>query len=279
MANFLRKISIYLAKLPSLGYAIIYILLIPTFAWVYTFYPFEFYHATIKYEKKTLDAEAITILNDIQSIIVSNCKKAYNADVVKLGSWETNVNEISIHSLKYEDGTISFKLSTHLKRLKPNYQEMYESITVKMPRDPIISNTDSYIRIIELDHGNTLELVKPIDYTKLFPSENDGLIFGIPLDLNKKLYYFTYGVSGFPSLLKDNYWRMLYLSSVTITTLGYGDIVPLTTTTRMLVSAEAILGIIIIGLFPSTRSKTFAFRRIALARFFNAVGLLDMRLT
>ena len=42
---------------------------------------------------------------------------------------------------------------------------------------------------------------------------------------------------------------MFYLSAATITTLGYGDIVPITTTARMWVAVEAILGVVTIGLF------------------------------
>ena len=43
--------------------------------------------------------------------------------------------------------------------------------------------------------------------------------------------------------------RTLYLSAVTITTVGYGDIVPLTDLARAAVATEAITGIILIGLF------------------------------
>jgi hypothetical protein len=43
--------------------------------------------------------------------------------------------------------------------------------------------------------------------------------------------------------------RMLYLSAVTVTTVGYGDIVPLTDIARFTVSCEAIAGIVLIGLF------------------------------
>ncbi len=45
------------------------------------------------------------------------------------------------------------------------------------------------------------------------------------------------------------FWRMFYFSAVTITTLGYGDIVPISDLARLLVAAESILGIILIGLF------------------------------
>ena len=45
------------------------------------------------------------------------------------------------------------------------------------------------------------------------------------------------------------FWRWLYFSAVTITTLGYGDLVPLTNSARMLVAIEAVLGVMIAGLF------------------------------
>ena len=51
--------------------------------------------------------------------------------------------------------------------------------------------------------------------------------------------------------LFSKYSRMLYLSMVTITTLGYGDIIPLTTLTRILVGVEAVLGILILGAFAT----------------------------
>lgn len=47
----------------------------------------------------------------------------------------------------------------------------------------------------------------------------------------------------------DTFVRTLYLSAVTITTVGYGDIVPLTDLARAAVATEAITGIILIGLF------------------------------
>lgn len=46
-----------------------------------------------------------------------------------------------------------------------------------------------------------------------------------------------------------NFQRALYYSVATITTLGYGDIIPVTDTARKLAGLETILGIITIGLF------------------------------
>ena len=42
---------------------------------------------------------------------------------------------------------------------------------------------------------------------------------------------------------------MLYLSFVTLTTLGYGDITPVSQTARMLTTLEAIVGQLFIAIF------------------------------
>lgn len=57
------------------------------------------------------------------------------------------------------------------------------------------------------------------------------------------------GMNGDPSNLSDAYWRYFYFSAMIITTVGFGDIVPLTTAARLVVGFEAILGIAIAGMF------------------------------
>jgi hypothetical protein len=51
------------------------------------------------------------------------------------------------------------------------------------------------------------------------------------------------------------YSNMLYFSIVTITTLGYGDILPLTSFGKLLIAMEVIFGIIVLGLFLNGLSK------------------------
>jgi voltage-gated potassium channel Kch len=54
---------------------------------------------------------------------------------------------------------------------------------------------------------------------------------------------------------QNSYSRMLYFSAVTITTLGYGDIVPVTSTARGIVTIEIILGPLLFGLFLNSLVK------------------------
>jgi voltage-gated potassium channel Kch len=54
------------------------------------------------------------------------------------------------------------------------------------------------------------------------------------------------------SKYRVNFLDYLYFSSVTITTLGYGDILPNSTKVRFLVMVESFLGVIIVGAFISS---------------------------
>jgi len=71
-------------------------------------------------------------------------------------------------------------------------------------------------------------------------------------DVFERVRAFQSGAAGFPNKVPGGFGRMLYLSVVTVSTLGYGDIVPLTWQTRLFTGIEATLGIILLGLFVSS---------------------------
>ena len=48
---------------------------------------------------------------------------------------------------------------------------------------------------------------------------------------------------------KYRYWDFFYFSAIALTTLGYGDILPNSTSVRVLVAIEAILGVVVITWF------------------------------
>ncbi len=60
---------------------------------------------------------------------------------------------------------------------------------------------------------------------------------------------------------KELFLRMVYFSFVTIATIGYGDIVPLSTWIRLLVLLEATIGMLYIGIFASIIFSYFIRKR------------------
>lgn len=88
-------------------------------------------------------------------------------------------------------------------------------------------------------------------FEKLFPTDDNGAFFTLTDFQYKNFLSFRDLARGEPTPHLDEafFERMLYFSTVTITTLGFGDIVPVEPVARLLVAVESILGIILMGLF------------------------------
>jgi hypothetical protein len=69
---------------------------------------------------------------------------------------------------------------------------------------------------------------------------------------------FARAEEGDPTASTGLFTRMLYLSASTLTTLGIGDVQPITSAARLLVTSEAILGAVIIGLFLNALARGLA---------------------
>jgi hypothetical protein len=85
----------------------------------------------------------------------------------------------------------------------------------------------------------------------------------VAIDIEKSPYVeiFLQESEGIPSSKVDNFLRLLYFSAVTVTSVGFGDIVPLTIRARMLVGLEAVSGLIIIGLFLNSLTEKIQIKK------------------
>jgi len=87
----------------------------------------------------------------------------------------------------------------------------------------------------------------PAPYTPAIPS--NVVLLRVPAQLDDELQPLVRYMNGVPPRDEDSFSRMLYLSASTITTAGFGDIVPLTKPARLAVTMESILGVLLAGLF------------------------------
>ena len=90
-------------------------------------------------------------------------------------------------------------------------------------------------------------------YRQIFKSYGESLVLDDMLVLsrldNKRIDHFIAGFEGNAANVAGSCSRMLYFSAIVITTVGFGDIVPITPFARGLVATEAVLGIILAGFF------------------------------
>jgi hypothetical protein len=105
----------------------------------------------------------------------------------------------------------------------------------------------------------TLLLPPAIEPTKQVLTNDASLT--LPARVNTELNAFLGSINGDPYYASGRYTRMLYLSASTITTLGLGDLTPISGWARFLVGLEALTGIVVIGFFLNDLAHLATLRR------------------
>jgi hypothetical protein len=268
VAGALDRFSQSLGAVPSMAFALVFLTLIPGFAIVYSLMPYQFYHSTIAYEG-VLDADADRILGRLRAEIIAEFEKVHGAFQKDGTDWSLNVTSLGFHNLKPQGTQVGFTITVPLDgRGEHQGDQIFLGVDVLM--DVGVSMTswktgDRWPTIIKMPTFVPQEPLL-IDLHELFPyhfdksllpasASTETVFLPVSEPLNDDITGFANAVSGFPSRATGSYARMFYFSAVTITTLGYGDIVPITTAARLLVAAEAILGIVLIGLFINSLFK------------------------
>lgn len=99
---------------------------------------------------------------------------------------------------------------------------------------------------------HTAELIR-IAMVEMFPPNllfgDDAYFIYLSQEEDNRLIRLLYGIRGDPSGISKSFSRMLYFSATVITTIGFGDIVPMTPAARFVVALEGIFGVVLAGLF------------------------------
>jgi hypothetical protein len=240
-----------------------YLSLIIVFAIIFYFIRDDFYHSTVKYEP-FIDAETEQILDGLKTALVEQLKIKHPNGVVTYSEVRLSGNALRTHRWQVEGEFASFVLYTNLP--KPRLMT-YWGVQVSFHIDPVRARSkgtppgdemiwvpEILITFTELASLRSEDYVSPFPVSEVFNTykgadRKEHMYLPISRELSDRILAFAKGMKGRPTHLPGNFFRMLYLSAVTITTLGYGDIVPLTTRARLYITTEAILGMVVIGLF------------------------------
>ncbi len=235
-------------------WGLLYLLMIPAFALVYGLAAGSFYQTSATHEPSYLDNEF-----KVEEAVAQGASR--------------NVSSQALHNkcrtcvlLKTADGlnvtangtdllvTIGFPTETNTGDV---------TVQVDIPEDSLPSPYDTaggfvYLPYSTISTANTiagegssasLQLFEQYTNTKINP---DMPIASAEMASIQQLADAAQGtVGGLP----DQFLRMLYFSAVSATTLGFGDIVPVTAVSRSLVTFEAVLGVVFIGLFLNALAR------------------------
>jgi hypothetical protein len=283
----LAQIGAALGRLPPTFFLAAYLLSIPAFAGIYSLLPYGFYHSTVAYERAY--ARELRIAQElVERSLVRSLTLAYG-DSLRIGTGvrvaqdrqETRPRVLYfrvdhdkyralLYFFIYTDSvtgrgntiSVSFRPQPSLYTASSTYYHLDVIADSNPYFDSGSFSLDLWDKLLPLHaryarQGNFVRGSAPsnvpgprnIGYLLLRPTEGQFLTELINAS------------AGLPAEAAGSYGRMLYLSAVTITTLGYGDIVPITDEARLVTALEAVWGIVLIGLFLNALAYEVARRR------------------
>ena len=217
----------------------------------------SFYQSTSRFEPRYFDDEASVarhLESDIRRVLRLHVPDKQH------GNYRLVVGQVSAFDLRVEDQTVTLRVDVPVidDTLDGLRYNIVFTVTGRLGNDGKL-----YLKVS--DHG--LNWIDP--HSKTLPPRDrvDDIAGGNPLwsifmtgevpalsgptfETDAEVKGLIEESQGWPSVKLSNYWvRMFYLSAITITTTGYGDILPLTTPTRVLTGLEALLGTLWFGLF------------------------------
>lgn len=246
-------------------FIIFYIFTVVFFALLYTYFSNDFYYS-LSNKEILFDKKYFYIEESLEKSLKNNFKDYYNSNYLVLFDKENNkdfifnIDNLKIVETRIENGILESDISIILKNNRSNL-EYSAVITFRILDELVIKYENNIYKECEINIKNKSKALNGVELNKIFKVKylDEVLDLGIVLnsDLNEMLKGYIRNNDGNPSLsrrnffyyLKYNFPRMLYLSMVTITTLGFGDIVPLTGITRMLIGLESTIGVVILGWF------------------------------
>jgi hypothetical protein len=243
MTRSLRRIPAWAWYLSAYAVAIL------SFAVAYWHIPGHFYHPYVRHEEAMQWEERFICMRlgkAISKALVKNSPENKGVEIKGSSAWVT--------AIAPDNAFLRVQALVVIASKEDSSQATLATITLRLP--PIAVNEDmrdgvgSSVMFPILDSVGGAFIGTPASDPTLEVALRSSLrrIEGTQSDV-EAINAFIAGHEGFPSRVPDSFGRMLYLSVVTITTVGYGDIVPLTGKARTLVGLEATLGIVLLGLF------------------------------
>ncbi len=222
----------------------------------------EFYAPFARFEPGA-NSDKERLIDTLETSLRRSLQTRTSAQLVA-GDWKVEPNSVQVDGVRSADGTdLQFQIRVSALGIKEfaGGRSYGWSIDVRIPDSPsmVVYGRDPVTyRIAEPDysHGASVPITndKKALYYLLFGWNDPAHGPSIPglrlnADEERQLASYFRGMKGDASSISDHASRMIYLSAQTITTLGLGDIVPLTPRARILVASEALFGVLLVGLF------------------------------
>lgn len=251
------------SRIHPLVFLAIYLLAVPVFGAIYHAQPpASFYAPNLKYEKPAR-ADANRVAADLYTAIEGGLALPPKAPPTP-DSWRVDPRSVGVRDVTVgEDHILHFTVLFKATRETPGHAEIRWSMHAQTPvQERVTSFPDGGPIISHLISPQPETIAKEVtgglgisnsSFAEMVFRSRDPIVQTTALSWSPaedaRLQTFDRGRQGDPSAVSGDFWRMVYFSATTITTTGYGDIIPLTGPARALTGIEAVLGWVLAGLF------------------------------
>jgi hypothetical protein len=278
MISGLKNIGIFLSNVHPLVYALLYLGLIPCFGIVYSAMSDEFFAPYARFEPAAAaDREALATL--IRTAILRSLKlPTANPRQISVDGWNLDMDSINVSSADAgRDSTIEFTATAGITRQDPkgstvSFLQIPVSFSAKsgeIVRKPGYNRSwPNVVRPTTLRIERYLtekqELTQKF-YGEIFKSYGESAVIDQTIVLSKleteKIDKYVSGAEGNASAVSGSCLRMFYFSAIVMTTVGFGDVLPMTPIARLLVAIQAIFGVTLVGLFLNAAAHQASMNR------------------
>lgn len=257
----------YVSGIPPIAILLVYLALIPAFAAVFCILPGRQFYAPYA----RLEPIALADAAEVRKNLTTAMRESYRGHDYMADKWQIARSDIDANDLA-TDGSNGLNFTVYFFATKHDGNDISASVggpqfIARLSQQTIVTNVTKNRPGWMICHLITLSPDALADG----PAEpNRHLFFRSPdpaiqadtvcWDGNEEitLRNLIAGWAGDPRGLSGFVGRMAYFSATTITTVGFGDIVPLTATARFLTAIEAIAGWVLAGLFLNSLASRIA---------------------
>jgi hypothetical protein len=240
-----------------LRYGGFYLAVLVVFALVYDHWADSFSHTTLVNEKSKVEKEA-RIADAIAASIQNDIPSRYGPEKPLPGEWRVVSTSLKALTLRLaEDGVIILRIAGTCRRAAPPASvEIFPVLRLQPLASELSPSGRPLNQFFEITAevpdltrwGIAREPLLRVLSGANAPNGTGSIVLSDAASRELKALDNMQQGRAAPDWL-ETFWRMMYFSATTITTSGFGDIVPVTGGARLLVGLEAVLGVIIIGFF------------------------------
>lgn len=257
-----RQINALYAQISTISpllVLLVYVIMIPAFGAGYWALAQQrsqqFYAPYAKLEPDAL-ADARTVEENLRQTMV----RSFQSHQQSAGGWELSSEHlhasrlaapqeeqatftVSLIATRYENGQIKEMVGGPQATVTVDTKRMIEGVGARRIVCHLVNWPMPSPAVAKLGFDLTV-LFRPPSETAIQAS---SVCWGVPQE--NQFERLLAGWMGDPRALSGFFGRMVYFSATTITTVGFGDIVPLSGLARLIVGIEAVTGWVLAGLF------------------------------